>query len=629
MLKLNRIKDYVNRPVKQALSRFMDFWEPDGGELSARDKALVALLKWSIMRDGKISEREFSAFRDLLKERTGGGGDGDISALLNYFRDCEPLAPSESVDFFAETSYDERVAAVGGLIRLGLADGGYTDLRRGEISAFAEALDLPADEVAGLENSLFTEYERRRKLLRSGTGLLAALIVIAVFVLTATWLRSVIFGLILAYIFLPLEKFIERRMLRSSPYRGGAKNRSRGKNFAGKMVGKIKRFVGSDGGNDEMTAETPEAKHRSGLVTRACTCTVGFAAMLLTLLSILLFAWGVSYVSGIGNSVRDWAESPPEQAAVPAEFPDDSAVDAPAVNSEAAPAKEQTAATQYDNAIYKISVKLDRMKADFQNIPAVSWGIGEISRTLNNPEAQQRFFGALLQRSGGIIQFSLRTLSSFASVLVDILLTVFFFSFFLRTVALNTDEHGRGQSLGTYCVRTVFNGHWLPAAGEDTMKEAENIIGTVFFKLKTWLKGYIILISIDFIVYSTVFALLGVPYALILGFIAGCGLLLPYIGPILSALLTILVTLALGGNSVSGLQIAGIIGIYLVENGIVEQFFLYPAVIGEALGLTTLETIIVVLLGGIFAGITGMIFALPAAAVIKYLVPQIYRSMRK
>ncbi len=626
MFKINRIKDYVNRPVKQALSRFMDFWEPDGGELSERDKALVALLKWSIMRDGKISDREFSTFRDLLKERAG---NGDISGLLNYFRDCEPLTPSESVDFFSGISREERFAAVGGLIRLALADGGYTDLRRSEISAFAEALDLPSDEAAELENSLVTEYERRRKLLRSGTGLLAALIVLTVFVLTATWLRSLIFGLILAYIFLPFEKFIERRLLRRSPYRSGVQSRSRGKDIAGKMVGRIKKFVGSDGGTDELTTETPEAKHRSGLVTKACTCTVGFAAVLLTFMCIMLFIWGVHYVSGIGNSVRDWADRPPEQATAQPAFPDDSAVDAPVETGTAVLATEHSAADQYDNAIYKISVKLDLLKADFQNIPVVSWGIGEISRTLNNPESQQRFFGALLQRSGGIIQFSLRTLSSFAAVLVDILLTVFFFSFFLRTVALNTDERGKGQSLGTYCVRTVFNGRWLPSAGEETMKEAENIIGTVIFKLKTWLKGYLILVSIDFIVYSTVFTLLGVPYALILGFIAGCGLLLPYIGPILSALLTILVTLALGGDSVSGMQIAGIIGIYIVENGIVEQFFLYPAVIGEALGLTTLETIIVVLLGGIFAGITGMIFALPAAAVIKYLVPQIYRSVRK
>ena len=71
---------------------------------------------------------------------------------------------------------------------------------------------------------------------------------------------------------------------------------------------------------------------------------------------------------------------------------------------------------------------------------------------------------------------------------------------------------------------------------EETLAEGERIIGGVVFKLKAWLRGYIILVSIDTIVYSTVFYLLGVPYAPILGFLAGCGLLLPYIGPIRVAL---------------------------------------------------------------------------------------------
>ena len=69
---------------------------------------------------------------------------------------------------------------------------------------------------------------------------------------------------------------------------------------------------------------------------------------------------------------------------------------------------------------------------------------------------------------------------------------------------------------------------------------------------------------------------------------------------------------------------AAVLIAYVIYNGIIEQFILYPAVIGESLGLTTLETIIVVLLGAIFAGIPGMLLALPAASVLKYLVPQIY-----
>ena len=146
-------------------------------------------------------------------------------------------------------------------------------------------------------------------------------------------------------------------------------------------------------------------------------------------------------------------------------------------------------------------------------------------------------------------------------------------------------------------------------------------------KLKTWLRGYLSLVLIDATVYTTAFYFLQVPYFFILGPLAGCGVLLPYIGPVASAVLTVLVTLAVDGAAASTLQICGIIGTYLIYNGIIEQFILYPVVIGESLGLSTLETIIVVLLGAIFAGITGMSLAIPAAAVLKYLVPQIYHCL--
>ena len=41
-----------------------------------------------------------------------------------------------------------------------------------------------------------------------------------------------------------------------------------------------------------------------------------------------------------------------------------------------------------------------------------------------------------------------------------------------------------------------------------------------------------------------------------------------------------------------------------------QQFILYPAVIGDSLGLTTLETIVVVLLGAVVAGVPGMLLFL-------------------
>ncbi len=222
-----------------------------------------------------------------------------------------------------------------------------------------------------------------------------------------------------------------------------------------------------------------------------------------------------------------------------------------------------------------------------------------------------------------MFSFTAGVLSGLAGLLTNVLLTFFFFLLFLSKIA-GFKASASGAWQGEYLVKTVFNGNWLPGASESTLLEAQRIISEIINRLKVWLRGYCLLVLVDATVYTTVFGLLKVPYFFLLGPIAGCGVLLPYIGPMSSCVLTLLVTLAAGGASVSSGLLLGILGTYLVYGGVVEQFILYPLVIGESLGLTSLETVIVVLLGAIFAGISGMILAIPAASVLKYLVPQIY-----
>ena len=49
------------------------------------------------------------------------------------------------------------------------------------------------------------ESAKKTGLFRSGAGVIAALVIILLFVLTALYLKSLIFGIIAAYFFLPLE----------------------------------------------------------------------------------------------------------------------------------------------------------------------------------------------------------------------------------------------------------------------------------------------------------------------------------------------------------------------------------------------------------------------------------------
>lgn len=619
-MKLKSIKGYFNQPLQQTLdqfSAFLSFDTPDG-ELCNNDKALLALLKWGLTVDGKISERSMSAFSDFLQAHNS---SSTAKALTEYMLQCEPLEPAKATDYLLQLTVPERSLAITNLIKLSLASKSYDDEHRQQIMTLAESLEIEPQEILRLENSELEQHERHTKLMRSGAGLLVALIVLLVFILTATLLRSVVFGLILSYLCLPVQKKFERYLARKSPFTGQPIKKQ---GFTDKVVNKIKKFVGNES-VELINDTTPEKHHRDQIVGRTCTATVVLVVFLGLIFTGLLATGGVNYLNGLKTSVIGWVSEHKTSESTEVQ---NIANTPPANHAEEYDATIE-ATTSEEEFSGKLNNYLNNIKHEFQNIPLVAWGVDEIANILNDPKALQQFFTALLQKSGGLLQFTFGMISTISAILLDILMTIFFFSLFLRTIAGNTDEKGVGLSLGNYLVRTVFNGHWLPKAEEDTLCEGERIISAVIFKLKAWLKGYIILISIDFIIYTTAFSLLKVPYAPILGFFAGCALLLPYIGPIVSATLTVLVTLACGGDAVSGMQIAGIVVIYLIQNGVVEQFFLYPAVIGEALGLTTLETIIVVLLGGYFAGITGMIFALPASAVIKYLVPQAYRTIRR
>jgi predicted PurR-regulated permease PerM len=185
----------------------------------------------------------------------------------------------------------------------------------------------------------------------------------------------------------------------------------------------------------------------------------------------------------------------------------------------------------------------------------------------------------------------------------------------------NKDKH---LDTGEYLVSTIINTPWFPNISHSTKKETVSIINNIINIIQTWIKGYGAIILIESIIYITIFSILGLPYAFFVGLIAGFTVLLPFIGPLASGLITIITYASVTGDATQLSIILIIMGVYAFMNAIIEQLLLYPKFVGEALGLTTLETIIVVLLGGVFAGLVGMIFAVPVASVLKIVVPKIY-----
>ena len=185
-----------------------------------------------------------------------------------------------------------------------------------------------------------------------------------------------------------------------------------------------------------------------------------------------------------------------------------------------------------------------------------------------------------------------------------------------------------GQNLGEWTVSSIYQSGWLPDASENERNGAARIIDHIYAMFRAWLVGYFWIIVLETILYALIFVPFNVPFWPVLAFIAGSTILLPFLGPVLAALLSVVVTILFAQEGIV-MPIVGIALAYLLIHVILEQLLLYPVLVGEAIGLTLVETIIVVLLGAVVAGISGMILAVPAAALLKLLVPLFYQTLNR
>jgi predicted PurR-regulated permease PerM len=106
------------------------------------------------------------------------------------------------------------------------------------------------------------------------------------------------------------------------------------------------------------------------------------------------------------------------------------------------------------------------------------------------------------------------------------------------------------------------------------------------------------------------FILLGVPYALVLGLIAGFFEFIPLAGPLAVAIIaTVVASFHSGGTAVA-------VVIFLIVLRIVQDYVIYPRVIGSGIHLHPLAVILAILSGAELAGIAGIFLAIPVIAVI-------------
>ncbi len=137
------------------------------------------------------------------------------------------------------------------------------------------------------------------------------------------------------------------------------------------------------------------------------------------------------------------------------------------------------------------------------------------------------------------------------------------------------------------------------------------------YKIGRWFKGQLVLGLIVGVLVYLGLTILGVRYALTLGILAAVFELVPFFGPILSAVPAVLIGFSEGVPM--GLMVAGF---YVIIQQF-ENHLIYPLVVKKIVGVPPLLVILSLIVGGQLAGFLGIILAVPIATVLMELAGDI------
>jgi len=152
---------------------------------------------------------------------------------------------------------------------------------------------------------------------------------------------------------------------------------------------------------------------------------------------------------------------------------------------------------------------------------------------------------------------------------------------------------------------------------------------TVLFKADAHLGGYLrgqALIAL-LVGSSTALGLglLGVEYYLVLGLLTGLANFVPYVGFVVSASLSVGVTIVTTG----GMDLVGPVLILFVVLQTIENVVFQPWITGKNVSMHPVMVLLAILIGGRVGGVMGMALGVPAAAVLKVVFLETVVGLRR
>jgi predicted PurR-regulated permease PerM len=139
----------------------------------------------------------------------------------------------------------------------------------------------------------------------------------------------------------------------------------------------------------------------------------------------------------------------------------------------------------------------------------------------------------------------------------------------------------------------------------------------IFAKVGAYVLGNVIISLIAGLFTYFWLLIVGAPYALLLAILVAVLDLVPIVGSTIAGVVVTLVTLTVS------LPVAIATAVFFIVYQSAENYLLVPRIIGRAMKVPDLVTVVAALLGGVLLGVVGALVAIPVAAALLLILQEV------
>lgn len=165
---------------------------------------------------------------------------------------------------------------------------------------------------------------------------------------------------------------------------------------------------------------------------------------------------------------------------------------------------------------------------------------------------------------------------------------------------------------------------YLPLRDSRLKEELVFVLRSVNDHLIAFFRGQVLVAMCDGVLYGIGFALIGLPYAAVIGALAMVLTIIPFLGAIVTCVTALIIAVVTFGDWQHPLLVLVVVAAVQA----IEGYVLQPRILGSRVGLHPMVIIVAIMIGTtLLGGLLGGILAIPMAAVLRVLLARyIWRS---